>query len=172
MKQHKSGGGFTLIEFMVYIAVLAILGGAISMLFLWTLKVHTKAQVLQETVASGEVALERVMSEVREAESLYLSTATSSQISLETKTSFPSGETTGFLDFFLCGEALCMKKEGEDPSALTPDTVEVTNLSFTPISTNTLFPSLRMSITLEHKNPNTRPELEAAVELTSTASLR
>jgi len=164
--------GFTIIEFVVYIAVLAILGGAISTLFLWTLKAHTKAQVLQETTSSAQLAMDRVMHEVREAESLYLPTTTATQVSLETKTSTPPGETLGYIDFFLCGEALCMKKEEEAPLALTPNTVEVTNLSFTTISTDTDFPSLRVFMEVRHKNPNNRPELEAVVPITSTASLR
>jgi len=164
--------GFTIIEFIVYIAVLAILGGAVSMLFLWTLKAHTKARVLQETTLAAKLSMERVIHEVREAESLYLPTTTATQVSLETKTSIPPGETLGYVDFFLCGQALCMKKEGEIPFALTPNTVEVTSLSFTTISTDTDFPSLRVLMEVRHKNPNNRPELEAVVELTSTASLR
>ena len=164
--------GFTIIEFVVYIAVLAIIGGATSTLFLWTLKAHTKAQVLQETTLSVQLAMERVMHEVREAESLYLPTTTATQVSLETETSIPSGETSGYIDFFLCGEALCMKKEGEIPLVVTPSTVEVTNLSFTTISTDTNFPSLRVFMEVRHKNPNNKPELEAVVPVTSTASLR
>jgi len=164
--------GFTIIEFIVYIAVLAILGGAVSTLFLWTLKAHTKAQVLQETTFSAQLAMDRVMHEVREAESLYLPTTTATQVSLETIASAPLGETTGYIDFFLCGTTLCMKKEEAVPLALTPNTVEVTSLSFTPISTNADFPSLRVFMEVRHKNPNNRPELEAVVPLTSTASLR
>ena len=164
--------GFTIIEFIVYIAVLAILGGAISTLFLWTLKAHTKARVLQETTFSAQFAMDRVMHEVREAESLYLPTTTATQVSLETATSAPPGETTGYIDFFLCGSALCMKKEEQVPFALTPNTVEVTNLSFTTISTDTDFPSLRVVMDVRHKNPNNRPELEASVILISTATPR
>jgi len=112
--------GFTIIEFIVYIAVLAILGGAVSTLFLWTLKAHTKAQVLQETTFSAQLAMDRVMHEVREAESLYLPTTTATQVSLKTTASAPPGETTGYIDFFLCGQTLCMKKEEAVPVALTP----------------------------------------------------
>ncbi|MCH7828737.1 type II secretion system protein [Patescibacteria group bacterium] len=168
----KNLGGFTIIEFVVYIAVLAILGGVTSTLFLWTLKAHTKTQVLQETTSSAQLAMDRVMYEIREAESLYLPTTTATQVSLKTKTSIPPGETLGYIDFFLCGEALCIKKEGEATLALTPNTVEVTNLSFTTISTDTDFPSLRVFMEVRHKNPNNRPELEAVVPVTSTASLR
>ena len=164
--------GFTIIEFMVYIAVLAILGGSISTLFLWTLKAHTKTQVLQETTLAAQLAMDRIMHEVREAESLYLPTTSATQVSLKTKTSTPPGEILGYIDFFLCGQALCIKKEEEPPHALTPSTVEVTSLSFTTISTDTAFPSLRVFIEVRHKNPNNRPELKAVVPVTSTASLR
>ena len=164
--------GFTIIEFMAYIAVLAILGGMVSTLFLWTLKAHTKTQVLQETTLSAQLAMDRIMHEVREAESLYLPTTSATQVSLETKTSTPPGETLGYIDFFLCGEALCMKEEEKAPFALTPKTVEVTNLFFTAISIDTDFPSLRVFMEVRHKNPNNRPELEVIVPLTSTVSLR
>ena len=63
-------------------------------------------------------------------------------------------------------------REEQVPSALTPNIVEVTNLSFTIISTDTDFPSLRVVMEVRHKNPNNRPELEAVAPLTSTASLR
>ena len=164
--------GFTIIEFVVYIAVLAILGGAILTLFLWTLKVHTKAQVLQETTSSAQFAMDKIMHEVREADSLYLPTTSATQVSLKTKTSIPSGETSGYIDFFLCDKTLCMKKEEGVPLALTPSTVEVTSLSFTTISTDTDFPSLRVFMEVQHKNPNNRPELKAVITVTSTASLR
>ena len=172
MTKQQKREGFTIIEFVVYIAVLAILGGAVSTLFLWTLKAHTKAQVLQETTFSAQLAMDRVLHEVREAESLYLPTTTATQVSLETKTSIPLGETAGYIDFFLCGEALCMKKEEAAPVALTSSSFEVTNLSFTTISTNTKFPSVQIQMTLEHKNPSGSSQLEAAVQITSTASLR
>ena len=164
--------GFTIIEFVVYIAVLAILGGAILTLFLWTLKVHTKAQVLQETTSSAQFAMDKIMHEVREADSLYLPTTSATQVSLKTKTSIPSGETSGYIDFFLCDKTLCMKKEEGVPLALTPSTVEVTSLSFTIISTDTDFPSVRVFMEVQHKNPNNRPELKAVISVTSTASLR
>lgn len=164
--------GFTIIEFIVYIAVLAIIGGAVFTLFLWTLSVHTKARVLQETALSAQFAMEIVMREAREAESLYLPTSSATQISFQTKTFMPLGETTGFIDFFLCQDRLCMKKEEQNPVAVTSNTIEVTSLVFTAISTDTDFPSLQMIMEVRHRNPNNRPELEAILNLTSTASLR
>jgi len=65
-----------------------------------------------------------------------------------------------------------MKKEEAAPIALTSSSFEVTSLSFTTISTNTNFPSVKIAMTLQHKNPSGRPELEAVLQLTSTASLR
>jgi len=168
----RFGAGFTIIEFMVYIAILAILGGATSALFLWTLQAHTKSRVLQETSSAAKVAMDRMIHEVREAESLYLPTSSATQISLETKTFMPPGETSGYIDFFLCDKALCMKKEEAAPIALTSSSFEVTGLSFTTISTNTNFPSLQIAMTVKHKNPSGSSQLEAVLQLTSTASLR
>ena len=168
----KKNTGFTIIEFMTYIAVLAILGGAIATLFLWTLQAHTKSQVLQETTSAAQIAMDRIIHEVRESDGLYLATTSATQVSLKTTASVPSGETTGFVDFFLCDKALCVKREKQAPLALTPNTVEVTSLSFTPISTDTNFPSLRIAMEVRHKNPNAQPELEAIVPVISTVSVR
>ncbi|MDA1337362.1 MAG: hypothetical protein O3C23_01150 [bacterium] len=168
----RFSAGFTIIEFMVYFAVLAVLGGSVSVLFLWTLQAHTKSQVLQETTSSAQLAMDGIMHEAREAQGLYLATTTLAQVSLETSSATVAGETLGYIDFFLCDNALCIKREKQAPLALTPNTVEVTSLAFTAISTDTNFPSVRISMQVRHKNPNNRPELEAVVSITSTVSLR
>ena len=172
MREKRFYNGFTIVEFMVYIAVLAIIGGAVSTLFLWTLQAHTKSQVLQETTATAERAMDRMIHEAREAETLYLATTSAAQVSFKTALSAPVGETAGYIDFFLCDTTLCMKREKQIPLPLTPNTVEVTSLVFTTISTDTAFPSLRIAMEVRHKNPKNRVELEAIVPVTSTVSLR
>ncbi|MDP2735359.1 MAG: type II secretion system protein [bacterium] len=164
--------GFTLVEFIVYIAVLAVLGGSVSAMFLWTVQAHAKSRVLQEAVSGSSLAMDTVLREIREAERIYLPTSTEAQVSLKTKTFMLPGETSGFIDFFLCEERLCMKKEGQLPVALTPGSVEVSSLEFVFISTDMDFPSVRMTMEVSYKNPNNRPELTASVALSATASPR
>lgn len=164
--------GFTIIEFVVYAAVLAVIIGAVASLFLWTVQAHTKSRVVQQTIQQASLAMNHVMREIREAESVYTPTTTGNQLSLETTSFVSAGETTGYVDFFLCGDRICQKEQEQLPLALTPETMEVVNFTVVPISTNTSFPSVRITLELRYKNPNNRPELQAVAELTSTASVR
>lgn len=164
--------GFTLLELIVYVAVLAVLGGVVASLFLWSVQAYTKSRVIQETVTGSQLAMDTVLREVREAERIYLPTSSATQVSLESTVVVPSGEITGFADFFLCGQRLCMKREEQAPVALTPESLEVTALEFVFISTDTEFPSLRMVMETAYVNPHNRPELASSVELTGTSAPR
>lgn len=163
--------GFTLIEMLVYVAVLAILTLAISSFVLWTIRSNTKAKVMRETLDNARRAMEIMTYEIKEAESIYTPIATSSQISLETIKYLPNGETTTYIDFYLCDTRLCLKKESQDPIALTSERVEVNNLIFSQFVTASSS-SVQINLGVNYKNPADRPEYQASVDLTSTVSLR
>ena len=164
--------GFTIVEVIAYVAVLGIIGTSFSAVFLWGVKTYTKSQVIQETTWNARRAMDAIVQEVREAESIYSSTTLASQLSLETSKYTPSGHATSFLDFFLCEEKLCVKRESQDPVVLTSDNVRVTLLSFQEVRSSLATPSLRVTLRVEYKNPNNRPELISSLELSSVASLR
>ena len=48
--------------------------------------------------------------EIKEAKSVYTPTTNSSQLSLETINYLPVDEENTYIDFFLCGSSLCLKK--------------------------------------------------------------
>lgn len=127
---------------------------------------------MREVLDNNQRAMETMLYEIREAKSVYTPTTTSNQLSLETTHYLPSGETSTYIDFFLCGDRLCLKKESENPIALTSDRVKVTNLNFTQVATGAATPSIRISLRVEYNAPASKPEYQASLELTSTASLR
>ena len=165
--------GFTLVEILVYIIVLAIIVLAVSSFFIWAVKSNTKAKVMRETVDNAQRSMEIMIHDIKEAKSIYTPTSASTQLSLETTHYLPSEETSTFIDFFLCGAditVLCSKKEGQSVVALTSDRVEVNNLEFILISTTT--PSVQINLGINYKNPGGRPEYQSSIDFTSTASLR
>ncbi len=168
----KSGGGFTIIEVIAYVAVLAIVGASFSAVLLWSIKTYTKSQVMQETVWNAQRAMDIVVQEIREAQGVYVPTTSASQLSLATSKYTSAGHTRSFIDFFLCQERLCLKKESQDPVALMSDNVRVTSLSFVQVQTSPGVESVRITLQVEYKNPNNRPELISQVELSSAASIR
>jgi len=169
MNNQKS---FTLIEILVYIAVLAIITVAISSFFLWFIHSNTKARAMRETLDNTRRAVEIMTYEIKEAKSIYTPTTTSTQLSLETTKHLPEEEKTTYIDFYLCGTRLCLKKESQTPVALTSDRVVVNNLEFLEITTTPTAPSIQVNLKADYKNPTGRPEYQASVNLTSTAALR
>ena len=155
----KSGAGFTIIEISVSLAVLFIILLAInSLLFLIThTNVETKAS--REALDNARRAMETMTYEIKGAKSIYTPTTTANQISLETLRYLPAGENDTFVDFFLCGFAICFKKELESPISLTSDSVQATNLQFSQILNGETV-SIKINLTVN------------SVTLTSTVSLR
>lgn len=163
--------GFTLMEVLVYVAVLAIIILAISSFFLWAIRSNTKTKALRETLDNTRRVMEIMTYEIKEAKSIYTPTTSPTQLSLETTHYSPEGEKTSYIDFYLCDTQLCLKKESQDPIVLTSDSVEINNLLFTRIVSGE-FPSIQIDLTINYKNPANRPEYQASVHLTSTTSLR
>jgi type II secretory pathway pseudopilin PulG len=164
--------GFTIVEVIAYVAVLGIIGTSFSAVLLWSMKTYKKSQVLQETAWNAQRAMDVMVQEIREAKGVYTPTTIGSQLSLATSKYAPAGHAESFLDFFLCGETLCLKRESQDPVALMSDTVRVTSLSFVRVQSAPGAESVRITLQVEYNNPNNRPELISQVTLSSGASIR
>jgi len=163
--------GFTLIEILVYIAILGILMTVIFSFLIWANSTNIKAKVMRETLEDASRTMEFMVREIKAAKSIYTPTTDSDQLSLETTKYLSNGEATTYIDFFLCGSQICLKKESEAPLALTKENVQVNNLVFTQISTGEI-PSVQIELGVNYKSPSNKPEYRAIVNLTSTASLR
>lgn len=167
--------GFTLIEILVYVAVLAILVSAVSSYFLWMSHSNIKIRAMREVLDNARRTMEIMTYEIKEAKSIYTPTSSfdshPGQLSLEIKKYLPEGETTSYIDFYLCGNQLCLKKESQNPITLTSDRVEVNNLVFSQVVTSNVF-SIQIDLEVDYKAPADRPEYRASIDLTSTASIR
>ncbi|MDO8424314.1 MAG: prepilin-type N-terminal cleavage/methylation domain-containing protein [bacterium] len=176
MKQKRLSKGFTLIEILVYIGVLVIVVLAVSSFFLWTIRSNAKSKAEIETLESARVAMGILTSEIREANSVYSPTSvflsSGGQLSLETAKYLPAGETTSFIDFYLCAKRLCLKKEGQDPVALTSDRTEIESLEFFQVLTTSTAPSIKIDLKINYKTSSAGPGFKASASLSSTAALR
>lgn len=166
--------GFTLIELMTYVGVFGILVGAVGVLLFWTVRTQAKVQAENEAVFQASRAMEVMTKEIQGAKSIYTPTSVfgvdPGQLSLETDSQIPQGETSAYVDFFVCGTRLCLKREGQNPLPLTSEKVEVGQFQVTRIVTGGA-PSVRVDLTVT-VNPTGLLEYTATVPLTFTASLR
>ena len=164
--------GFTLIEMLVYIVIISIIIAVVMSALLWVVRSDSNAKAQRATADSMRNAMRIMTREILEAKGLYAPTMTNpAQLSLETTRNLPPEETNTYIDFFLCGTRLCFKRESQNPVALTSEDVVVTNVVFTEITTGST-PSVQIIRQIEYQNPGNKPELEVAMNATTTVSLR
>ncbi len=169
---YRNKHGFTIPELLVYLAIFAIIAGVITGFIIWVYNANTKYQAMQETTENLRRAMELMVYEINEAKMVYSSTTNSNQLSLQTFHYLPDQENTSFIDFFLCGNRLCLKKEGFFPVHLTSDRVIIDRLVFSKISATSTMPSIQIALSLSYKNPHNLSQYTATASATTTASLR
>lgn len=166
--------GLTLIETLVYVAVLAVLIGIVSSFFVWAVHSNTKIKSMHEVLDNERRVIKIISSEIKEARNIYTPTSIFNshpgQLSLETVKNLPEGENKSYLDFYLCGERVCLKRESQAPIVLTSDEVKVINLVFTLIGD--ISSSIKIDLKIETADTSGRRERQADVELSSVVSLR
>ncbi|MDO8577313.1 MAG: prepilin-type N-terminal cleavage/methylation domain-containing protein [Candidatus Wildermuthbacteria bacterium] len=150
--------GFTLVEILVYLALLVLVIGAVLSFLLFVADSQVALVSRRSVTLEGSGALEFMAKEIREARSIYTPTSVldlhPGQLSLETKKAMPEGEQETFVDFFLCEERLCMKRESQTPIALTSPSVKVVNLVFRQVLSGSI-PSLRVELGLSSNENQT-----------------
>lgn len=127
--------GFTLVEILVALTIASFIILVIASFFLSMNISNTRTKADREVQENARRVMDVMIYSIKTAKSIYTPTTTSSQLSLETTQYLPTDEIITYLDFFLCGTDLCLKKEGQDPIVLNSDTVEVTSISFTRVLT-------------------------------------
>lgn len=127
--------GLTLIELVVSLAIMGLIVVGIISIVLWMSYSNSKTTAQREALENARRIMEVFNYEIKGAKKIYLPTTTANQLSLETSRYIPTGEPTTYIDFFLCGTNLCLKKEAQNPIILNSDTVEIQSLTITRIYT-------------------------------------
>ena len=162
--------GFTLVELLVYIMVFSILMGAVTGFAYWAVRANAKARAIREVLSNAERAMDIMSGEIQKAKGVYTPTSGATQVALETSENLPTDETTTYVDIYVCGTALCIKRESQNAALITGDSIEIPQLRFSTIGTTT--PTVNIDLTVRYKNPNARPEYNAVVRLNSSVTAR
>ena len=162
--------GFTIIEIVVSVGIFSIILLLIISFGLWMTYYGAKAKSDREAASNAERVMDIITYEIKHAKKIYTPTTTSNQLSLETKNYLPAGENHTFIDFFICGTSLCLKKESQDPIVITSKNIRVSSLSFLQALNGTR-PSVQINLTINYEESSSTYD-RAAISLTSTASPR
>ena len=176
-KSKKSGIGFTLIEVVVYIAVIGIIGGMIISSIVWGIRINNELKVKEEILGNASQAMETMIYEIREAKNIIVPISYfdnhPGQLCLETTKDILPGEETAYVDFYIDdNDRLCLKRENQIPASLTSDKVKVTNLVFTNLTSLDSFSSIQINLSIEYKDSFGGSEYKKSISLTSTATPR
>jgi len=147
--------GFTLYEMLIYIALFLMLSVLVTGLVIQLLQTGFRMSRSREVLTGVGTVYQALFEEARFARSVYAPTSifssNSGQLSFETAVSPPAGETTTYSDFYVDNGRIFLKKESQQPQALTSERVRVTKFRImwlNPVSTSE---SLRIAIAAEHR---------------------
>ena len=170
----KNQKGFTLVEVLVYSAILAVVSLVVIVFINQLLGVNETSRRAREATDNARRSLDTIAQEIRHAQGLYSPTSVfvtnPGQLSLQTTRDLPSGHDATYVDFYVDNEQLFLKREGQNAQLLTSEKVKVTNLTFTNLNGATSWPAIRIAITVEYRDPVAGPKNQ--VSMVTTAILR
>jgi len=170
----KQNNGFSLIELLLYVAIVCIIVSAIVGFGSWAIQLGTRTKVNSEVTNNTRLALDTMTYEIKKSHSVYTPTsifnANPGQLSLE-QLNATTTESSSFIDFFICDQALCLKREGASAIAITNSKVRVTNLTFKQLSNSSSSPSIQIIMSVSSLS-SARPEGNVTFNATTTAALR
>ncbi|MEA3398171.1 MAG: prepilin-type N-terminal cleavage/methylation domain-containing protein [Patescibacteria group bacterium] len=163
--------GFSLIELIIYIAILIIIVSTVFSFLFWVIRVNKKINSSQELLSGVQRALNILNRDISSAADIYTPTSSSTQLSLITNYNTPSGEEITFIDFFQCGDSLCRKREGQNPEKIMPESITLTSLNFTLIATSST-PAVKLDISAACDIGGSQNYSSAKIDISTSIALR
>lgn len=162
--------GFTLVEFILYIALTSLLLVAVSATGLNILFGKAKLSAVAEVEDTSRMAMERIIKSVREAEAINSPASGGSAPALSLQMSDGSKNPTVF-DATPSG-TIRLKEGASLPVVLTSQSVVISNLSFDNISPLGGTGTVRIEFAASSTNPGNRQENEFGKKFYGTAHIR
>lgn len=134
--EDKSNRGFTIIEVLVYVAILGIVSVAIISASMAVNSSFNNTRVTRNLLESGNNGMERITREIRQASSIDLASSTfGSSPGVLTLNSKDSGGSNRVVKFYVLNGALNIDDNNSPPDNFLNQNVTATNLIFRRIST-------------------------------------
>lgn len=161
--------GYTLIELLLYVAMIGILLLGASSFFSLSLSARIKSQSITEVNQQGVAAMEYITQTIRNATSITspAAGATSNSLTLVV----PNGSLSPTI-FNLAGSTLQVKEGAAAAIALTNSTIGVGSLTFKNLSRSGTDGIIQISFVVSRTNAGGRPEYNYQQTFTSSVSLR
>lgn len=161
--------GFTLIETLLYILLISMFLLISSALLIQILQGMQKSDQLYEVNEGGTAAMTRILTTIRNAESITtpLQATTSSQLILAT-----TATSTNPTMFFVQNEILKMKAGASATTTLTADEVRVLDMVFTNVGATGTPGSVRVEFTVNANQTDVGSGKNASKAFSGSATIR
>ena len=160
--------GFTLIELIIYIAIVAVVL-LVAFNFVWEIIYgNVKSQAIREVQQNARFCIEKITKTIEEALVINSPTPGDSANLLSLEMPYSSLNPTIFHVF---DNKLRITQGVRGTYELTNDRVIVRSLQFTNLSYLDTPGTARVEMVIDHVNPNNRSEYAVSFEIKSTASL-
>lgn len=158
--------GFSIIEFLIYIAILAIAIAAMGLILSNVFRVGARTDVIQEVSHNGRFAMQRIGQTVRESSGIIKPEPETEGNRLEL--SFDEAPVKDPTVFYVSGGKLIIKEGNGGDIELTTSRVAVKKLVFKKVSED----SVRVEMNISFNNPQGLPEYEFNSFFTSSFTLK
>ncbi len=124
--------GYTLIEAIIYISILAMLSVLFISLLFSMANSHTEFRLMRNITSSASLALERLSREIKQARNVDVGGSTPGRLLLNTT---DGGGLATTVEFYLSAGTLMLRAGSAAPASTTARYVTVDNLIFRQINT-------------------------------------
>jgi putative endonuclease len=169
----KNSAGFTLVETLIYIA---IIGGVVTAFVTFGINVsgsRNKTYVVQEVQANVRTALDIISQKIRASNGVNVGASTFGShpgfLSLSMADATLNPTTIGYNTN---NGTLEVKEGSASAIAITSDEVRITNLVFTNLTGSSVRENIRVQMTVEYYNPSGAQEFEYEQSVQTAVSLR
>ncbi len=165
----KANQGFTLVEILLYTALISIMLFAVSDFYFLIIKSRVKNQTIAEVEQQAAQAIQMITQTARNAENVTSPGAGGSAAFLTLDAADAAKDST---IFDLSGGAIRIKEGVGSPIVLTNSRVIASGLNFQNLSYSGTPGIIRVSFTLSRANPENRNEYNYSKTFYASASLR
>ena len=145
-KYNTQQTGFGLIELILYLGITTIILSGISAFMILSVQSLAKGQIADNTLAQGSFAMDLILQRIRNATGTTVPTPGGNGTSLTMTSSTPTLNPT---TINLSGGRIMLQEGASTPVALTPTSVQITNLIFENLGQAPANGSIRVTFTIE-----------------------
>lgn len=168
----KNSIGISLIEIIVYVALLGGISVFIANFLIQTVNSYHRVRAEREVLSNARLLLETVNKEIAQAQEVYTPTSRfdddAGQLSLLTGIATTTGHTANFVDYYVDNGLMYVRREGQNTATLSASSVRVTKFRLERIVQGLNREAVKVTLRVDYY----LPKFASFATLNSTTALR